>query len=83
LAGTASQGALELHQGAADLVAEGGVALLVVDDAAAAEDVAATGAGGGGVGGVVDHFGGWFWVSLGRLRVFVLVGLLEKLWLGV
>ena len=61
LAWAASQGALELQEGAADLVAEGGVALLVVDHdglAAAAEETAAAGGCGGGsvVMTTADHF---------------------------
>ena len=64
LPGTPGQRALELEQGAADLVADGGVALLVMDRGgdgnvgavrrsgtrSAAEDVRAARAGGDGVG---------------------------------
>jgi len=47
LAGPAGDGSLEPHEGAADLVAERGVALLVLH--AVEEAAAATGGGGGGV----------------------------------
>lgn len=54
LAGAAGQGALEFEEGAADLVAHGGLALVVVDGPAAAEEAAAACRGGrGGRGAMV------------------------------
>ncbi len=47
LAGPAGDGTLQLHEGAADLVADGGVAPRVLHVATAAEEVAAAGAGRG------------------------------------
>ena len=54
LAGAAGQGALELEEGAADLVAHGGLAFLVMDGPAATEEATmARGGSGGGCGVVV------------------------------
>jgi len=68
-AGTSQDGALELHQGATNLVAEGGVALVVDGGPAAAEEAAATSScrrGGGCVS--VCHFA-CMWVELGYRMV--------------
>lgn len=49
-------GTLEFHHGAADLVAEGGLALLVVHLSAGEETVAAGSGGGGSCCVTVSHF---------------------------
>lgn len=55
LTGPVHDGTLELHHGTADLVAEGGLALLVVH-LSAREETAATGGGGGSCCVTVRHF---------------------------
>ena len=57
LARAAGQGALELHEGAADLVTDACVALLVVDNLAPAEEAAAARRGRGRGVVVVRHVG--------------------------
>ncbi len=61
------------HEGATDLVADGGVALGVLDALAATEEVAAARARGGG--GVVVHFQ----CTVSGLRRFAAFGLLSEL----